>query len=134
MQHQPQLPDATADGADLHLAGEGPLARLVPDTVVLEWDVERRTSGVSIDARAYAQAGVDPLAGWLLGNVLGFAAYKTFLKLPPAGMAAICLVLVALSPVIFLKYPAMGAFFAALAIDIGAGSIIHRTLIERRTH
>ena len=44
---------------------------------------------------------IDPLAGWLLGNVLGFAAYKTFLKLPPAGMAAICLVLVALSPVIF---------------------------------
>lgn len=76
---------------------------------------------------------IDPLAGWLLGNVLGFAAYKTFLKLPPAGMAAICLVLVALSPVIFLKYPAMGAFFAALAIGIGAGSIIHRTLIERRT-
>ncbi|MGQ4719381.1 hypothetical protein ACUN22_37670, partial [Streptomyces anulatus] len=39
---------------------------------------------------------IDPLAGWLLGNVLGFAAYKTVLKLPPAGMAAICLVLVAL--------------------------------------
>ena len=77
---------------------------------------------------------IDPVAGWLLGNVLGFAAYKTFLKLPPAGMAAICLVLVALSPVIFLKYPAMGAFFAALAIGIGAGSIIHRTLIERRGH
>ena len=48
----------------LGVSPQAPVARLVPDTVVLEWDVERRTSGVSIDARAYAHAEVDPLAGW----------------------------------------------------------------------
>ena len=29
---------------------------------------------------------IDPLAGWLLGNVVGFAAYKAFLRMPPAGI------------------------------------------------
>lgn len=75
---------------------------------------------------------IDPLAGWLLGNVVGFAAYKAFLRMPPAGTAALCLVLVALSPVIFVKYPAMGAFFSALVIGLGAGSLIHRTLAARQ--
>lgn len=70
----------------------------------------------------------DPLLGWVIGNVVGFAAYKAFLRMPPAAMAAICLVLVALSPVVFVKYPAMGAFIASLIIGLGAGSLVHRTM------
>ena len=42
-----------------------PVAKLVPQTVTLEWGVERRPGEVvSVDPLAYARAGMDALAGW----------------------------------------------------------------------
>ncbi|GAA3668636.1 hypothetical protein EU513_05400 [Yimella sp. RIT 621] len=68
----------------------------------------------------------DPIAGWVIGNILGILAYKVVLKLHPAAIAAIALIAVALSPLVFVKYTAMGAFIAGLAIGIAAGSLYWR--------
>lgn len=73
---------------------------------------------------------IDPVVGWLIGNVIGFVAFRALLRVPPAAVAAACLVLVALSPVVFVKYPAMGAFFAGLIIGLGSGALIHRARVE----
>lgn len=73
---------------------------------------------------------VDPLVGWLIGNVLGFFGYKAFTRVPPAAVAAACLVLVAFSPLVFIKYPALGAFCAGLVIGAGASALVHRARVE----
>lgn len=74
---------------------------------------------------------IDPVVGWLIGTVVGFVAFRALLRIPPAAVAAACLVLVALSPVVFVKYPAMGAFFAGLVIGLGSGALIHRARVEQ---
>lgn len=61
------LPEPVCDELRDHLGlgPRDPVARLVPSSVVLEWDVERRLAGpVPVDASDYARAEVDPLAGW----------------------------------------------------------------------
>lgn len=69
---------------------------------------------------------VDPIAGWVLGNIIGIVAYKALLNLHPAALAAASLIAVALSPLVFVKYPAMGAFVAGLAIGVAAGALYWR--------
>lgn len=53
--------------AHLGLAEGAPLARLVPTEITLEWFVEAGMTpphGLGIDPRDYANAQLDPLAGW----------------------------------------------------------------------
>lgn len=68
----------------------------------------------------------DPIAGWVLGNIIGIVAYRAVLSLNPAVIAGLALVCVALSPLVFVKYPAMGAFVAGLAIGLAAGALYWR--------
>ncbi len=68
----------------------------------------------------------DPIAGWVIGNIIGIAAYKTVLNLHPAVISGVALLAVALSPLVFVKYPAMGAFVAGLVIGLAAGALYWR--------
>ena len=68
----------------------------------------------------------DPIAGWLLGNVLGIVGYRLLLRQTPWLIAAICLAFVAVTPVIFVKYVALAAFLSGVAIGVAAGSLFWR--------
>lgn len=62
----------------LGLAPGQPVARLVPDTVVLEWTVERGVSPVQpveVDAGDYAAADLDALTGWQDGWIAHLDAH-----------------------------------------------------------
>lgn len=68
----------------------------------------------------------DPIAGWVVGNILGALLYRSMLRLSPSVVAAGALVLVALAPVVLVKYAALAAFVAALVIGLAAGSLFWR--------
>lgn len=68
----------------------------------------------------------DPLAGWLVGNIIGIVAYKALMRLTPWALAAVALVFVALSPAVFVKFPALSAFAGALAIGVAGGALYWR--------
>lgn len=56
----------------------GVVVRLVPDSIALEWTVERRRAGhpvVDVPAEEYAAAGVDALAGWQDGWITHLDAH-----------------------------------------------------------
>lgn len=62
----------------LGLADGGLVGRLVPDTVTLEWTIERGMSAkppVDVDAGDYALAAVDALAGWQDGWITHLDAH-----------------------------------------------------------
>ena len=69
---------------------------------------------------------VDPLVGWVIGNVIGIAAYRQFMRFTPWALAAASLVGVALSPVIFVKNAALGGFVAGLIIGLVGGACYWR--------
>lgn len=68
----------------------------------------------------------DPIAGFVVGFVIGAIAYKVVLHSTPWAITAVALVAVALAPVIFVKYAALGAFVAAVAIGLATGALWRR--------
>lgn len=75
---------------------------------------------------------VDPLAGWVVGTVLGIALYRVLLERTPWFIASVSLVLVALAPIVFAAYPALGAFVSGAIIGCAAGGLFWRA--HRNAH
>lgn len=69
---------------------------------------------------------VDPVVGWLIGNIVGIACYKALLRFAPWIVAAVCLVAVALAPAVFVKWPALSAFVGGVLIGIAGGALFWR--------
>lgn len=69
---------------------------------------------------------VDPVAGWVLGNVVGVALHRVLANRTPWAIAAVALALVAVCPVVFAAYPALGAFVSGAIIGCAAGGLFWR--------
>lgn len=68
----------------------------------------------------------DPLAGWAVGTVIGIALYRVLLGRSPWFIAGVSLALVALAPLVFAAYPALGLFASGAVIGCAAGGLFWR--------
>lgn len=76
---------------------------------------------------------VDPVCGWVIGNIIGIALYRVLLSWTPWWVATAALILVALAPLVFFTLPALGAFASGLVIGTAAGGLFWRARKDAHT-